>query len=594
VDYPPGGKWKGDVWSFAVEGRAKNPDPTDGATGVQKSVILKWTASADAKYHDVYFGTNGSNLGAAKTRLNRGTTQYDAGSLQNPRINTQHFWRIDEVNSLTVQGYVWDFTVANYWLIESFDSYNDSSAIQAVWKPVNTSTAFILLNIDASLAVDDGNSMQFEYTVLASPTAKRTAEAKRTWTAMDWSYAGNAVKSMELDFFGDADNVVVPPLYVKLHQGATTSAQVNYYDANDVKDPDEHHWWNIPLANFTGVNLTGITGITLGTGNPAVGKAGDGTIYFDDIRLWPTRCVPAYGPLADITYDDCKVDNKDLDIMATDWLLADGYVMTRNLAGALTNFPTDNSQWVTGHTGKALNFDGVDDYVHFIGPSLKGITSMTISAWVNQPAKQAGYIGVVTSREKLTACTGDDAAELGIYGGDPGYDWPCGPEEWSFDPGFSVPINTWTFIALVVDPTGGTLYMRPAGGTLGSGRNVAAEPALDSFGEYFDIGRSQPTGGFYAGTMDDVRIYNYNLSATQVTNMSTETPSDPNPWPAYWYTFDETSGSSAANSGTGVAFYQPVQSKANLTDPEAQYSRSVNFRDYAMLADEWLQTKLFP
>jgi hypothetical protein len=47
--------------------------------------------------------------------------------------------------------------------------------------------------------------------------------------------------------------------------------------------------------------------------------AGSGTLYFDDLRLYPTRCVPKYGPRHDLN-GDCVVDRADLQVLAGEFL----------------------------------------------------------------------------------------------------------------------------------------------------------------------------------------------------------------------------------------------------------------------------------
>ncbi|MHC4734168.1 MAG: LamG-like jellyroll fold domain-containing protein, partial [Planctomycetota bacterium] len=51
--------------------------------------------------------------------------------------------------------------------------------------------------------------------------------------------------------------------------------------------------------------------------------AGSGALYFDDLRLYPTRCVPKYGPAYDLT-DDCVVDREDMGVIANAWLAEEG------------------------------------------------------------------------------------------------------------------------------------------------------------------------------------------------------------------------------------------------------------------------------
>ena len=69
------------------------------------------------------------------------------------------------------------------------------------------------------------------------------------------------------------------------------------------------------MSDFTGVDLTKIKKITLGVGSAT--PNGTGTLYFDDIRLYPPRCMPNRTP--DFN-GDCFVDYDDLQILASNWL----------------------------------------------------------------------------------------------------------------------------------------------------------------------------------------------------------------------------------------------------------------------------------
>ncbi|UCE99883.1 MAG: hypothetical protein JSV82_02125, partial [Planctomycetota bacterium] len=332
VPVPPNGRWKGEVWSFTVEGLAKNPHPGDGANDVPKNVILRWTAGADSKWHDVYFGTSEAAVTAAttasseyKTRLNLGTELYDAGTNENPAVGEQYFWRIDEVNTLTVKGYIWNFTVANYILIDDFDFYANPTELRGVWKDYYSGAdgeGVVWVNKDANYAVD-GNSMLFEYW---NDIGTYYSETWRNYsTGQDWSYSGNGVTALEIDFIGDMNNGPDPPMYVKLSDG-TNTAQVNLPDHNDILE-EEVHTWNIPLKDFSGVTLSNITRLVLGIGDKVRETGGlkeEGTIYFDDIRLNPPRCFTEYGPAGDIT-GDCRVDVNDLTILIQDWCKSGGW-----------------------------------------------------------------------------------------------------------------------------------------------------------------------------------------------------------------------------------------------------------------------------
>jgi hypothetical protein len=103
-------------------------------------------------------------------------------------------------------------------------------------------------------------------------------------------------------------------MYVKIN-----GAKIPY--DGDMSDITEEWWhvWLIDLASF-GINMQNITHISIGFGSESntTAPGGSGVVHFDDIRLYPTRCVAEYGPAGDIT-GDCIVDNEDFAALAKDW-----------------------------------------------------------------------------------------------------------------------------------------------------------------------------------------------------------------------------------------------------------------------------------
>jgi hypothetical protein len=93
------------------------------------------------------------------------------------------------------------------------------------------------------------------------------------------------------------------PLYVIVEDDTGNNGIVTHPDPNAVL---QNIWqeWNIPLAAFSdaGVDIENIKKMYIGAGNRESPKqGGKGNLYFDDIRLYPARCVPSLaGPAADI------------------------------------------------------------------------------------------------------------------------------------------------------------------------------------------------------------------------------------------------------------------------------------------------------
>jgi hypothetical protein len=81
--------------------------------------------------------------------------------------------------------------------------------------------------------------------------------------------------------------------------------------------------------------------------------------------------------------------------------------------------------------------------------------------------------------------------------------------------------------------------------------------------------KDEGTGSSWAGLIDDARIYDRELSQTELQSI-----------------LDGSLGS--------VSEYHPLRSAANIYDTEPQGSKAVNLNDYAELADVWLEKQLWP
>jgi len=292
--------YKGDVWSFTTEGAVGSPDPANGDVDVKQTKILSWTPGVYAASHQVYFGTDkeavhNANTGSPeyKGAGDLGSESYDPGKLE---WNTTYYWRIDEANNVNPDspwtGNVWSFTTANFLIVDDFESYNDldpadpeNNRIFNAWidgydDPTNGS----LVGYDAppfaeQTIVHSGNqSMPLFYDNNAGYSeATLTLAYPRDWTE-------KGVNTLTIWFRGDAANAA-EILYVALNGNAIVTN-----DNPDAAQITTWTEWTIDLQAFAdqGVNLANVNTISLGLGNknnPLAG--GSGTMYFDDIRLYP-------------------------------------------------------------------------------------------------------------------------------------------------------------------------------------------------------------------------------------------------------------------------------------------------------------------
>jgi hypothetical protein len=291
---------KGDVWSFTTQGAVGSPNPANGAVDVKHTPVLTWTPGVYADSHQVYFGTDKEAVRNADTGSPeyKGAGDLGAESYESTKLlwNTTYYWRIDEANNTNSDspwtGNVWSFTTANFLVVDDFESYNDlnpedpeSNRIFNVWIdgygiPTNGSlVGYENPPFAEQTIVHSGNqSMPLFYdNSVGYSEATLTLTSSRDWTE-------NGVNTLTIWFRGNSTNSA-ETLYVALNG----SAVVNHDNPNAAQITT---WtqWNIDLQAFAdqGVNLSNVNTISLGLGNKNNPQAGgSGTMYFDDIRLYP-------------------------------------------------------------------------------------------------------------------------------------------------------------------------------------------------------------------------------------------------------------------------------------------------------------------
>lgn len=280
--------------------RAKAWNPRSGSADVPQDVVLMWLAGQSASKHDVYFGEDEAALAAAtpadavyQGQQGLDETSFDPGTLE---WGKTYFWRIDEVNDVNPDspwvGTVWNFTTAEFLVVDNFESYTDDfDAGQAIWQTwidgqENLTGATVGYwesangTFGETTIVHSGRqSMPLDYNNVASPYY---AEASRTWSpARDLRIGTNTLR---LWVRGRGSNQPAA-LYVAMEDSAGHTAAVGYGDDTAVTLPQWFEW-NVPLSEFTGVDLSRVKTMYIGLGdrdNPVPG--GTGRIYIDDVQV---------------------------------------------------------------------------------------------------------------------------------------------------------------------------------------------------------------------------------------------------------------------------------------------------------------------
>lgn len=267
------------------------------------------------------------------------------------------YWAVDAVNGpCTWPGEVWTFSTSNWLSVDDMEIYNPwlmPPYIYLTWMDgFGDCTAGSGNNTGAVVdkwwdPVFGGlQSMKYEFDndgTVYSPCALEQVSGHLMYSRIeaqiadlpsglssDWTAAG--VRALSIPFHGRAGNATTEPFWVQLRDGDKGYGEKVFYGTyageslEDFNDPNWHEW-NIDLAQFN-VDLNDVVSIVIGIGNEdETGDHGSGTLYLDDIRLYIPRCVPNRSSPAFAALDyapeanrDCKIDYKELAIMARDWL----------------------------------------------------------------------------------------------------------------------------------------------------------------------------------------------------------------------------------------------------------------------------------
>ncbi len=478
-----------EVRFFYVPLQGFYPVPADGATGVSVASDLDWRPGREATSHTAYIGDDSN---AVADGLVSGTA-VDGHGYTPASLNyaTTYYWKVDETGDTgTYAGDVWSFTTEEYAVVEDFESYNnDVEAKTTIWH------AWIDgLTDEASGSQVGYNESPFAETTVVhsgkqsmpliySNTDFAFSEATRTFDSpRNWSERG--VKSLSVRFAGAAGNGGT--LYLKINNTKVV------YDG-DQADLARGVWqaWNIDLSTVG--NVGSVRSLTIGI----EGSGATGTLYVDDIRLYPK--TPEY---------IAPVDPGDEGLVA--YYALDGNAKDGSGNGLDGTFTAGTAEWVEGHDGQALQFNGATGYLDLGDNEAMNLTeAMTIACWLRDDGYTTGWQAVFTKGLGWRLQRNGTQANL---------EWTCPPSPFmysksTFDDG------EWHHVAGTFGGQSQAIYVD---GVLDAEQAVTQPIAPTTYRVL--IGSIDTlTDRVWHGPIDEVRLYNRALSAGEALWLAGQT-----------------------------------------------------------------------
>jgi hypothetical protein len=197
---------------------AWSPSPASGATpDIDSALPLTWSAGDAANRHDVYFGLDRDVVNSADTSDTTGV--YRGGQTAttfSPAEGVEwaggpYYWRVDENNTdgTVTKGRVWSFTVADFILVDDFESYTDNDADnEAIWQhwidgfgvPTNGAQAGYLVPPYAEQTIVNGGSQSMPLIYDNTAGVANSEVVLGLAAAEDWTREG--INTLSLWFRG--------------------------------------------------------------------------------------------------------------------------------------------------------------------------------------------------------------------------------------------------------------------------------------------------------------------------------------------------------------------------------------------------------
>lgn len=180
---------------------------------------------------------------------------------------------------------------------------------------------------------------------------------------------------------------------------------------------------------------------------------------------------------------------------------------------AIGTCSTASTAWGNGVTGKlnsSVKFDGTDDSISVGAPITTNTTNITMSSWIK-------WDGTSTGNPQIIYFNGNS--------GSSGYGYYLNTSNklilllggrGNYDPSYTPPVNTWTHIAVTRDTANWKMYIN----------GIETPLTLNGISTIITPAGQAQVGGLsgsqsFSGQIDDVRFYNYPVTAEQVKQIYT-------------------------------------------------------------------------
>ncbi len=158
--------------------------------------------------------------------------------------------------------------------------------------------------------------------------------------------------------------------------------------------------------------------------------------------------------------------------------------------------------------GQALKTYNHGDYLIVNDANLHNITHFTITGWWKPDSALTAFGALVSSGDWCAHCDYTEGLIVDYWGSKLWYKWPGNAGQWGRNSGMSIPMNEWSYVALVIEPDRATLYLNEEMYV----HNITLNPGNIS-NLYIGYGHYNKS---FRGEIDEVTLWNRALTYDEI------------------------------------------------------------------------------
>ncbi len=109
--------------------------------------------------------------------------------------------------------------------------------------------------------------------------------------------------------------------------------------------------------------------------------------------------------------------------------------------------------------GQVLRTAANEDYFISQEANLTNLTHFTVTGWWKPNGAQQAYAALFSSGDWCAHCDYTEGLIFDYYASKLWYKWPGNASAWGSNSGIDIPLNEWSYVALVITPSSATMYL---------------------------------------------------------------------------------------------------------------------------------------